>query len=217
MDITYLGLSAFRLKGKAVTLVTDPFSSAMVGFKFPKTEAEIVTLSHQHEDHSFVSGIEGSPFVVSSPGEYEVKDVSLFGYPSTHNTASNNELGENIIYLIEMDGFRLCHLGDLGTIPSTKVMEEIIGVDVLMVPVGGVVTLDPEKAGEIISQIEPLIVLPMHYKTPGINEEVYGKMASIEDFLKEMGAETAEHLDKLSLNKDKLPQETKVIVLERKG
>lgn len=217
MDITYLGHSSFRIKGKTATVVTDPFSPAMVGFKFPKTEADIVTVSHQHEDHQNTPAVEGNPFLISLPGEYEVKGVSVFGFPSFHDNHSGSERGGNIIYLIEADGLRLCHLGDLGDGIPQKVLAEIIGVDVLFVPVGGVATIGPEEAVEVINQIEPLIVIPMHFKAPDINEQVFGKFAPVEKFLAQMGAEGVEKLDKLSISKDKLPQETKVVVLERKG
>lgn len=217
MDITYLGHSSFRIKGKTATVVTDPFSTAMVGFKFPKTEADIVTVSHQHEDHQNTLAVEGNPFLISLPGEYEVKGVSIFGFPSFHDNHSGSERGGNIIYLVEADGLRICHLGDLGDGVPQKTLAEIIGVDVLFVPVGGVATIGPEEAVEVVNKIEPLLVIPMHFKALGINEQVFGKFAPVEKFLAQMGAEGAERLDKLSVSKDKLPQETKVVVLERKG
>lgn len=216
MDITYLGHSSFKIKGKSSVVVTDPFSSEMVGFKFPKTEADIVTLSHQHQDHNNVNMIGGSPFVISAPGEYEVKGVSIFGYPSFHDSKSGAERGGNIIYVIEADELRICHLGDLGSAILPKTLEEISEVDVLMIPVGGIVTIGPKEAVDLISQIEPNIVLPMHYRATGINEKVFGDLATLDVFLKEMGAESSERLDKLSLTKDKLPEEMKVVVLERR-
>jgi len=212
MDISYLGHSSFKIKTKTATVVTDPFSSEMVGFKFPKTEAEIVTVSHQHKDHNFVQGVGGEPFVISMPGEYEVKGVSILGYSSYHDAKAGAERGKNTIFVIEAEGLTICHLGDLGSLPSSEVMEKIVGVNILMVPVGGTYTIDPEGAVEVINQIEPAIVLPMHFKSPGITN-----LAEVGEFLAEMGAEQAEKLDKLSISKDKLPQETKVVVLERKS
>ncbi|HUV72085.1 MAG TPA: MBL fold metallo-hydrolase [Clostridia bacterium] len=217
MEITYLGHSSFKIKTKAATVVTDPFAPEMTGFKFPKTEAEIVTVSHQHKDHNNVAGVGGQPFVVSIPGEYEVKGISIFGYPSFHDSQSGRERGPNNIYVFEAEDLRLAHLGDLGVLPAAEVMEEISGVDVLMVPVGGIFTLGPKEAAELVSKIEPLIVLPMHYKQPGISQESFGKLAEVKDFLTELGTEEAERLEKLSISKSKLPEETKVIVLERKS
>lgn len=212
MEISYLGHSSFKIKTKTATVVIDPYSSEMVGFKFPKTEAEIVTISHQHKDHNFVQGVGGEPFVISMPGEYEVKGVSILGYSSYHDAKAGAERGKNTIFVIEAEGLTICHLGDLGSLPSSEVMEKIVGVNILMVPVGGTYTIDPEGAVEVINQIEPAIVLPMHFKSPGITN-----LADLGEFLAEMGAEQAERLDKLSITKDKLPQETKVVVLERKS
>ncbi|RJR25488.1 lactamase [Candidatus Microgenomates bacterium] len=217
MEITYLGHSSFRIKTKTATIITDPYSSEMVGLRYPKVEGDIVTVSHQHEDHNKVSNVSGEPFIISLPGEYEVKGVSIFGFASFHDGEEGVKRGTNNIFLIEAEGLRVCHLGDLGALPSSEVLEEIIGVDVLMIPVGGVSTIGPTEADEVISKLEPLIVLPMHYKEQGINEKVFGDLASVDKFLSEMGAEQAEKLDKLSVTKDKLPEETRVVVLQRKA
>lgn len=217
MEITYLGHSSFKIKAKTAGVVTDPFSSEMVGFKFPKTEADIVTVSHQHLDHNNISMVEGNPFIISAPGEYEVKGVSIFGYQSFHDSKSGAERGENVIYVIENEGLRICHLGDLGSAISPKTLEEISEIDVLMIPVGGGVTIGPHEAADLISQIEPKIILPMHTRVSGINEKVFGDLKTVEEFLKEMGTLSPEKLDKLSLTKDKLTEEMKIVLLERKG
>lgn len=216
MEISYLGHSSFRIKTKTASIVTDPFSPEMVGFKFPKTEADIVTISHHHPDHDYLAGVGGEPFVIDLPGEYETKGVFIFGYPSFHDKKGGSERGNNIIYLIEAEGLKVAHLGDLGDVPSDEVMEEIIGVDVLMIPVGGKFSLNPQEATELISKIEPLLVIPMHFKAEGINEEHFRELSPLEKFLSEFGTEQAERLDKLSVSKDKLPEETKIIILERK-
>jgi len=217
MDITYLGHSSFKIRTKTATVVTDPYLAEAVGLKFPKTEADIITVSHQHRDHNAISNFGPEPFVIALPGEYEVKGVSVFGYASFHDTKNGAERGPSNIYVIESEGLRICHLGDLGTLPDATILEEISAVDVLMIPVGGEVTLGPKEAGEVINKIEPLIVLPMHYKEEGLNEEKFGNFATLKDFLVEMGTEQAEKLDKLSLTKDKLPPEMKVVLLERKS
>lgn len=211
-----MGHSSFKIRTKTASIVTDPFLPTMLGFKFSKTEADIVTVSHQHQDHNAVSMIDGNPFVISGPGEYEVKDVSVFGYPSFHDAKSGEERGENVVYVIEADGLRICHLGDLGSSIPAQILEELSEVDVLMIPVGGKVTIGPKEAVDLISQIEPGIVLPMHFKAEGINETNFKDLAALDVFLKEMGAEGAEKLDKISLSKDKLPEETKVVLLERR-
>lgn len=217
MEMTRLGHSAFRIKTKTAVVATDPFSPQMLGFKFPKVEADIVTVSHAHEDHNFLEGIVGEPFVIDLPGEYEVKGVSIFGYQSSHNTKPEEQRGKNTIYIIEAEGLKVAHLGDLGTFPGTEVMEEISGVDVLLIPVGGIATIGPKQAAELVGKVEPVIAVPMHYKEAGINEEVFGDFSPVEGFLEAIGIKQAERLDKLSITKDKLPQEAKVFVLERKG
>lgn len=216
MEISYLGHSSFKLKGKDVTVVTDPFKPEFVGLKFPKVEANIVTVSHNHEDHNFTQVVEGAPFIIDFPGEYEVKGVSIFGYPSFHDAKSGAERGGNTIFLIEIDGINICHLGDLGGKLTDKLFEEISVADILLIPVGGLTTIGPVEAAEVVKQTEPLIVIPMHFKVEQMDES-FAKFATVEQFLKEMGAENAEKLDKLSITKDKLPEETKVIVLERKN
>jgi len=216
MEITFLGHSSFKIKSKSGILVTDPFSSSMVGFKFPKVEADIVTVSHSHQDHNFVAGVGGDPFIISSAGEYEVKGISVFGFPSFHDSAMGKERGNNIIFVIEADGFRVCHLGDLGDQLTTRLLEEIGDIDILMVPVGGTFTLDSKQAVEVVNQVEPLIILPMHYKEAGISEQNFGFLSGVDEFLSQMGAVNTEKLDKLTLIKDKLPSETKTIILERK-
>lgn len=216
MEITYLGMSSFKIKGKSVTVVTDPFSSEMTGFRFPKVEAEIVTVSHDHKDHNFFQAVGGAPFIVSQPGEYEIKGVSIFGYQSFHDNKSGEVLGTNTIYLIEIDDLKICHLGDLGCSLSGKILEEISAADIMMIPVGGKVTIGPEEAAEIIKQTEPYIILPMHYKTADLNQAVFGDLLEVKDFLSDMGVDSPEKLEKLSVSKDKLPEEAKIILLERR-
>lgn len=216
MEIAYLGHSSFKIRPKNVTLVTDPFNSESVGLPFPKVEADIVTVSHNHEDHNQTGQVGGNPFIISGPGEYEVKEVLIFGLASFHDSSRGSARGKNTIYLIEAEGMRLCHLGDLGHKLDAEQLEEINGVDVLFLPVGGVYTLDPAEASAVVSQIEPKIVIPMHFQVKGLNPAVYGKLATAEDFLKEMG-EKAEILSKLVINREKLPEERQIIILERKG
>jgi len=217
MEVTYLGHSSFKFRGKSVTVVTDPYDPEYVGLKYPKTEADIVTVSHDHPDHNFISIVGGGPFVISQPGEYEIKGVSIFGFSSYHDDKQGAERGKNIIYLIEVDGFRICHLGDLGERLSSELIEEIGTADILCIPVGGKVTLGTNEAVELTAQIEPSIVLPMHFNLPGINQKIFGDLNPVDEFLSKMEVEDKTVLDKLSISKDKLPEETKVVILERKG
>lgn len=215
MDITPLGHASFKIRGKHVTLVTDPFVSDMVGLKFPKhTSCDIVTVSHEHEDHSAVSQIEGSPFVVSGPGEYEIKGVGIVGLPTWHDAENGTSRGANTIYRMEIDKVVVAHLGDLGHILSAEQIDELDGVDILCIPVGGIYTLGPKEAAEVIGEIEPKIVIPMHYGRRQLKAQSFGKLAPVGDFLKEIGKEAVSPQVKLTISKDKLPTEMQVVVLE---
>lgn len=216
MEISFLGHASFKIREKEATVVTDPFLSSMVGFKFPSVNADIVTVSHQHEDHNAVSMVGGDFFVVDSPGEYEIKGVSIFGYETNHDNKNGSLRGKNNIYLIETGGLRICHLGDLGEELSSEIMEELGEVDVLMIPVGGEYTIGPKEAISLIGQVEPKIVLPMHFKEAGMKEEVFGKLLPVEKFLEEFGKEP-ERLERLVVNKEKLPEETTVVLLSRRS
>lgn len=211
MDIVWLGHSAFRIKGKNASIVTDPYGSE-TGLKFPKVEADIVTISHEHSDHNNYTAVGGTPKVVSGPGEYEIKEVSIFGISSFHDKKLGEERGRNTIYSITIDGIHLCHLGDLGHKLTQDQVGEIGTVDILFVPVGGVYTLDAGEAVEAINSIEPKVIIPMHYKVPGLKYE----LETGEDFVKEMGMEPAK-MDKYTITSDKLPEERQLVVLELKN
>lgn len=213
MQITYFGHSCFKLRSKDVSLLTDPFSAQAVGFSMPKVPADIVTISHHHSDHDEVARIKQPAFVIDGPGEYEMKEISLWGLSSFHD---KDKKVKNNIYLIQMEGIRICHLGDLGCSLSQKQQEEIDGVDVLMIKVGDKRFLTLQDTIKLINQIEPAIVIPMHYRTKEMTEEKWSALASLEDFLNEYGAEP-EREEKLVLAKGSLPEERKLVVLERKS
>lgn len=195
-------------------MVTDPYN-AEVGFKLPRLTADIMTVSHDHFDHNNVDGVSspnGAPFVITSPGEFEVKGVFVYGNSFWHDKSEGKERGPNIVYCIEAEGISLAHLGDLGHTLSEEQIEKLDGIDILFVPIGGKWTLGASEAVKVINEIEPRIVIPMHYKIPGLKVDV----ETIDKFLKEMGASKAERLPKLKISKKDLPQEeTRVIVLEK--
>lgn len=217
MEIQYLGHSCFRIKGKEALVVIDPFNPSDLGLKLSKVSADMVLISHDHFDHNYLSGVEGTPqrkepFVVSGPGEYEISGVAITGVPTFHDDTGGSQRGKNTVYVINIDGLRVVFLGDLGHKLSDQQLEEINGTDILMIPVGGVVTLDGKQAVEVITQIDPKIVIPMHYKLPGVALD----LAPLEEFLKIMGEEGDVPIPKLVISKEKLPEETTVILLERK-
>lgn len=214
MEITYFGHSSFRLRGKTATVVTDPYGEA--AGKFPKeVEADIATVSHGHDDHN-ATKLLSSSFIVDGAGEYEVKGVSVIGVHTWHDDKNGIERGANTIYVIEMDGLRIAHLGDLGHKLNEDQLEEMGPIDVAMVPVGGVYTIDPKRAVEVVRQVDPWVVVPMHYQQAGLDPQTFGKLVGVEEFLKEMGKSGIEPTAKLVISTDRLPSELQVVVLERR-
>jgi L-ascorbate metabolism protein UlaG (beta-lactamase superfamily) len=207
LEITFLGHSCFRLRGKDVTLITDPYQSPP-GRAPLKANADIVTVSHNHDGHNNVEAVSGGPRVITGPGEYEIRGVLITGVATYHDAAGGKDRGRNTVYVIQMDDLRLCHLGDLGHVLTTEQIDEIGTVDVLFVPARGKV-LDMAKTAEVISQIEPTIIVPMHF--PAADEE---GLATIEKFCHEMGLRQIVPQPKLTVTKASLPQETQVVVLD---
>lgn len=216
MDITYLGHSSFRIKTKTAAVVTDPFDPVMVGLKFSGVEADIVTVSHDHRDHNASEKVTGVKKVVTGPGEYEIMGVSILGYRSFHDKSEGGERGKNTIYVFEADGLRLCHLGDLGHSLSDDLVNQLGAIDILMVPTGGVFTIGPKDAAEVVSKIDPYFVIPMHYKIAGLSP-TFGKLEAVDAFVKEVGM-TVENLPKFTIKKEDIieDQGSSVIVLEKK-
>lgn len=209
MEITWLGHSCFKLKGKQATLITDPYSPEL-GYSLGKQTADVVTVSHQHPGHSYIEGIDGNPRAVTGPGEYEISNILIIGVATFHDNNRGSTRGKNTTYLIEMDEVSICHLGDLGHVLTDEQVEELGNVDVLLLPVGGVSTVNAPVASEIVRQLEPKIVIPMHYKTPAINRE----LEPVDSFLKEIGAHDITPQAKLSITKSSLPLSTQVVLLE---
>lgn len=209
MEIYPLGHSSFRIRGKQATVVTDPYAGTGMSVKFPKhVEADIVTVSHDHGDHNATNLVEGSPFVVRGPGEYEIKGVSVIGVASFHDATEGQERGRNTMYRIEIDGVKIGHLGDIGHALSSAQVDALDGIDILFVPVGGVYTVDAEKAVQIVSDIEPKIVIPMHYAHS--NPE----LAPVAAFLTAMNKGDSAAVPKLTISRDKLPADVQIVVLE---
>lgn len=217
MKIIWHGQSLFEIitapkQGDEVKIVIDPFDESL-GLRVPKLNANILLISHQHYDHCNVKAVSGEPFLIDGPGEYEVKGVYIKGIPAFHDNSLGKERGRVTIFAIETEEIKICHLSDIGQKELTEEQLEAIGeVNILMIPVGGVYTVEAKEASGIIKQIEPQIVIPMHYKIPKIKE----KLEDLDKFLKVVGVKNPEHLDKLSLKKKDLVAEgeTKIIVLE---
>lgn len=211
MDISWLGHASFRIKGKTAGVVCDPYD-AQIGLKFPKVEADIVTVSHDHYDHNAASLVGGSPFVIQGPGEYEIKGVNIVGVSSFHDNKGGKERGKNTLYNISVDGIGVAHLGDFGQDAlSSEQIETLGNVDILMLPVGGVYTIDAATAAKIVSSLEPSVIIPMHY----FDKDVKVDLEPVDKFLKEMGKEDVAPTKKLTITKDRLPSEPSVVLLEK--
>jgi len=212
MKIFWYGQSCFKIEGKKAVIAMDPFHKD-IGLTPPRFKADVVTVSHGHRDHNNVSSLQGKPFVIEDPGEYEFKDISLRGVNSFHDQKRGAERGSNTVFVIETEDMRICHLGDFGQKElSNEQLEEIADVDVLMVPVGGKYTINGEKAADVINQIEPKIVIPMHYKIPNLKVD----LKKVDHFLKEMGMKK-EVAEKLILKKKDLPKEEMRLIVMKVG
>ncbi|MDO8669715.1 MAG: MBL fold metallo-hydrolase [Candidatus Buchananbacteria bacterium] len=213
MQIQWLGQSCFKIQtknnGEEITIVTDPYDGDDIGLKPLKLQADIVTVSHDHSDHNNLDAIKNDSFIISTPGEYETKGVFIYGFPAYHDNKEGKEKGNITIFKINAENISLAHLSDLGHDLNDELLDKIGNIDILFLPIGGTFTIDAKKAAEVVSAIEPRIVIPMHYKIPNLKV----KLNSIDDFLKESGL-PSEKMDKLKITKKDLPQEeTKIIIL----
>ena len=209
MEIVWFGHSCFRLKGKEATVITDPFNKSL-GYTMKKLAANIVTVSHNHPQHSFIESIGNNPKIINRPGEYEISNIFINGIATYHDDNKGELRGKNTAFLIEVDDVRIGHLGDLGHIPSPEQTEQMSGVDILLTPVGGVSTIGASNAAETISLLSPKIVIPMHFKT----EVAKVELETLERFLKEMGLRESIPQAKLNITKSNLPAESTVVVLD---
>jgi L-ascorbate metabolism protein UlaG (beta-lactamase superfamily) len=208
MDITWLGHSCFLIRGKEKTIITDPYHPDF-GYRLGEPEADIVTVSHFHPGHNYVAGATNEPNRIESPGEYEIGGTFITGLATFHDDGKGSVRGKNTIYIIEMDGLTLCHLGDLGHPLNPNLIEEIGDIDILFLPVGEVTTITIDTAVEIVRQLEPSIVVPMHYKT----EVFRGELSPVDKFLSKMRIRDLETKPKLSITSSSLPSSTQTIVL----
>lgn len=212
--ITFAGQSCFQIsvsnsRDHSADIVIDPFDES-IGLKVPNFSADILLVSHEHPDHNNIKNIKGNPFLISGPGEYEVRGVFIKGIPAFHDDKEGKEKGQNTIYTIEAEEIKFCHLGDLGQKQLTdEQLEKIDGIDVLMIPVGGEFTISSQEAQRIISQIEPKIVIPMHYQLPNLKF----KLDEVSKFLKTMGKNSVVPQDKLTIKSGALQKDGMEIVV----
>jgi len=213
MEITWYGHSCFRLTERNyATVVTDPFDSKTIGYDALKLKSDIVTVSHDAPGHNFTDAVKGTSYTIDGPGEFEIGGVFITGVQSDSSGSKKKKDNSprNTIYVFDYDGITVAHLGDLKQTPTQSEIESLGTVNVLLVPVGGGGGLNASKAAEVISLIEPNLVIPMHYSTSA------GKLSldSLSKFLKEMGLSKPESQPSLKVTRSSLPSETHVVVLD---
>jgi L-ascorbate metabolism protein UlaG (beta-lactamase superfamily) len=213
MDITWYGLSCFRIREGGVTVVSDPYDKS-IGGQLQKLRADIVTVSHEQPGHNGAERIGGDPKILRGPGEYEVRNVFVTGATSYHRRQNGAPAERNVIFFYDFGDITVGHLGDLGEVPAQSEIEELnLGeVDILMVPVGGGATLDPTRAVEVIGLFEPKIVIPMHYRQPELKAPWAAELEPVDRFLRELGLTAPEPQETLRITKTGLPDEPQVIL-----
>ncbi len=208
MEITWLGHSCFLLQdSKGKKLLTDPFD-ATIGYEIYNGSPDLVTISHKHFDHNYTKALNGNYKIIDKIGTFYICDIPIKGTPSYHDKDKGAKRGDNIIFTFKMDGYTMCHLGDLGHSLSNDDIDAIGNVDILFIPVGGNYTLDGKEAAEVAKKINPKIVIPMHYKTPLVSFPLDG----IETFLMNMKNAVKVASNKLSLT-DELSKSMSVVIL----
>ena len=212
MEITWLGQACFRIRSTHGIVVTDPYPPEM-GYVMGKQTARFVTVSHNHPDHAYTQAISGEFRVVNRPGEYEISDILIIGLSTFHDNEQGKQHGKNIVYLIEADDITVCHLGDLGHVLSTSQVEELQPVDILLLPVGGQTTINATQAVEVVRQLDPKVVIPMHYKTPALKPG-HMEFDTVDRFLTEIGHPGIVPQPKLSITKSSMPEAMQVVVLD---
>lgn len=209
MDINWLGHSCFRIKGKESTIVTDPCHPS-TGYHLSNLQADLVTVSHFHNGHSYLEAVTSDFKEIKGSGEYELQGTFITGISTFHDADQGKERGKNTVYLLEIDGMTLCHLGDIGHLLTSELIETIGEIDVLFLPVGGVSTIGVTRGAEMVRKLSPKIVIPMHYKTEVLTKE----LEPVDKFLRESGINEIVSQPKLVVNPSNLPPSTRVIVLD---
>jgi L-ascorbate metabolism protein UlaG (beta-lactamase superfamily) len=214
MKIKWLGHACFLLTADDGTrVITDPYKTGAFGLNYrpPAETADIVTVSHEHDDHNNVADVKGKPEVVRGAGVHKVKGIEFKGVATSHDQASGAQRGSNVVFCFSLDGVRVCHLGDLGHELTDKTVGDIGPVDVLFIPVGGNFTIDASAANAVANSLKPKIVIPMHFRTEHARDF---PVADAEGFLKLRQRVRAPNESEIEVKKDKLPAETETVVLK---
>jgi L-ascorbate metabolism protein UlaG (beta-lactamase superfamily) len=215
MKVKWYGHAAFLITSDlGAKIITDPYEPGAFGGAIAygpiPDQADIVLVSHDHADHNFVQGLKGKPQVIKGTGSHKVKNLEFKGFAAYHDGRKGSERGQNTIFCFSVDGVRICHLGDLGHVPSDPEAKQIGPVDLLLIPVGGVYTIDPAQATQTAQKLSPKIVIPMHYKTPRCGFP----LALVEDFTSGKAGVKKIKDSEVEIKKESLPQYTEIIVLQ---
>lgn len=208
MDITWYGHSCFRIAERNhATIVTDPYDPSAIGYSSLKLKTDIVTVSHDTPGHNYLADLSQYQYVLTGPGEYEIGGVFVHGIMMLDRAAADPR--RNVVYAMEINGVTVAHLGDLHHVPTQSEVDELGDVDVVLVPVGGGASLHASDAAEVISLLEPSLVIPMHYKT----EQTLLELDPVDRFLREMGVGEYQVEDTVKISATGLPEQTQVVVL----
>ena len=211
MEISWLGHSCVILRARGEPLLMDPYGDG-VGLAMGRPKAGIVTVSNPHPHHSFVDGVAGEPVVIDGPGEYEVGDFHIFGVGTPLSEEGEGVQRINTVYLLRVEELTLCHLGDLDRPLSPQLIQQLGQTDVLFVPAGGVCTITPWQAAEVVGQLSPRIVIPIHYAT---GELTAVELGPLDAFLSEMGLIEVAREAVVSVTPTSLPRDLRLVILDR--
>jgi L-ascorbate metabolism protein UlaG (beta-lactamase superfamily) len=214
MKVQWLGHASFLIESdKGTKIITDPYKPGAFGLEYKQIEesADVVTVSHEHDDHNNAGAIPGKPQIIKGAGRHQAKGIEFRGVASCHDECGGKERGDNVIFAFTIDDIRICHLGDLGHPLTDAQVAEIGKVDVLLIPVGGAFTIDAAAADKVIAQIKPRVVIPMHFQTERCPNF---PVATAEPFLK--GKSKVKKVDGSSteMKAGQLPKETQIVVLK---
>lgn len=211
MKISWFGQSCFKIEGQSGAIITDPYGPMLGRLRLPEgLEADIVTVSHDHGDHNNVEAVKGKPKVIKSVGSFVIDEVKITGVATFHDAQGGERRGDSIAFIIEVDGFRVVHLGDLGHMLTSGQLAAIGKVDIVLVPVGGIFTIDAKGAAEVVRQLKPIIVIPMHYKLE--NMDIPFPLAGVDAFVATAGLPTEER-SALEVAKGTLGAGPRIVVL----
>jgi len=212
MKVKWLGHSCFLITSKGgVRIITDPYAVAEdISYSPIKETADVVVISHGHDDHSNVSAVQGKPEVIEGSGTKTAKGIQFRGIATYHDASQGQQRGPNTVFCFTIDDMKLCHLGDLGHLLSPGQVNEIGAVDILLVPVGGFYTIDASVASQVCNQLKPKVIIPMHFKTPKCAYPIVG----VEDFLKGKKNVRKVRGSEAEFERGKLPAVTEIVLLQ---